>query len=486
MKKKEAKIKIILKIIALIFAVLPLSIAIANEDIVGTWQGNLTIGPDRQMTVQFIISQTLDGSYAAVLNTPLEGNINNISADRVSYFAGNLKIDVLQLSGSYNGDVKDGKIEGEWKQERTSYPLILRKPTLSKEDMEMLLGEWHGKPIPEVPEGLPDRVVDTNTYLFRFEMSEQGEFKGYYAIPDYGFPDEPLTDMGVSDGIFYFKIRGGRQFTGKLTSKEIAGKLENIYDVNSSSQSLTLVRGGYKAPVYNLVLPEEIKDQLAGAWNGTLTMKLPMVVVFHFETSKEGEFSGFMETPEEGASVCPVTDAYMSNGKVVLYVERIGWRFSGKISSDKFVVDWTSTVSGTPIIFKRGEYIEPEYNLTLTEETMAQLEGKWIGKFRGFNSTFRFKKEKNGEFKGFANIPVIGPKEKSISDASLSKGKLTFKIKNRIPVEFTGELSGNELIGELKMPWGDGSRLSLEKEKTDGKRQIPPWEKTSNEEQGKR
>ena len=76
-----------------------------------------------------------DGSYEVVLNSPEQGAIKDIKASSVSYDSGILKLDVTDLSGSYEGILKDGKFEGNWKQEGTLIPLNLKpyeKPVLSK------------------------------------------------------------------------------------------------------------------------------------------------------------------------------------------------------------------------------------------------------------------------------------------------------------------------------------------------------------------
>ena len=78
---------------------------------------------------------------------------------------------------------------------------------------------------------------------------------------------------------------------------------------------------------------------------------------------------------------------------------------------------------------------------------------------------FRFEKEENGDFKGVASLPMFGPNEMPLKDASLSEGKLILQIKAPMSVEFTGELSGDKLAGDLKMPMGDNMPLTLDKEK---------------------
>ena len=400
--------KTFMKILILFFAALPLNIAIANDDIAGLWQGTLVIGPDTELVIQFNISQDASGSYTAVLNTPDGGTVENVKADSVDFNAGNLKISVAELSGSYEGIFKEGKINGEWKQEGTSFPLSLKpyeKPTLSKEDMDMLLGTWHGQPV--LPEGA---IIQGNvpTFLFRFEMSEQGEFTGTFTTTDMG-PQEPISNIGISDGIFTFKIDNSQKFEGKLTDGKIVGEINLINIPDAMGLSITLVKGEYKAPVYNLNLPKEIKEQLSGKWNGMLKMQamqtISMVVEFSFETSENGDFSGFADTPEEGGSELrikssrmqidgapmkggiqfekkisgngnssvfvdtpegggsglPITDANMIDGKLFLAVKALGGEFTGEILADKLVGDWTQTGGGsTPITLNRGGYVSPE------------------------------------------------------------------------------------------------------------------------------
>lgn len=463
--------KTLFQMIVLLFAVLSSSITMANGDITGTWEGNLAIGPDTKLTIQFIISQNPDGSYAAVLNTPDESNVKNVPANEVVYSAGNLKVSVADLSGSYDGVLKDGEIEGQWEQMGTSFPLILKpyaKPSLSKEDMDMLLGAWQGKPV--LPEGVMIASADDlPTYVFLFKMSDQGEFTGTFTMAGMGIPDQPLVDMGISDGIFTFKIGEMRKFKGEITDNEIVGVLKMVADTNFPGESLTLVKGEYEAPVYSLNLPKEIKDQLSGEWNGTLTMKtiqtISMAVVFRFETSKNGDFLGFVKTPEQGDAEIAITDANMSDGNLVLAVKAMGGEFTGKISGDKISGDWKQEMAGssTPLTLNRGPYVAPVYTLNLPEETMGQLSGKWNGKLHNMDIAIRFENSEKGDFQGFFDRPQTNQMGVPLTDASLSEGKLTLKIKTPLPSEFVGELSDDKLVGDWKQ-MNNSFSLTFDKE----------------------
>jgi hypothetical protein len=121
---------------------------------------------------------------------------------------------------------------------------------------------------------------------------------------------------------------------------------------------------------------------------------------------------------------------------------------------------------------KKGKYVAPVYKLTLPKETMDRLSGKWNGKMASWDGksdpsdvVFRFEKTKNGDFKGFVDMPAQGTTGMPVTEATLSDGKLTLKIKAAMAVEFKGQLSGDKLVGEWVTAGAKGISLSLVKEK---------------------
>lgn len=331
--------KSIIKLFVLLITVLPLTNVLATESITGTWQGKLVTGHGTEITIQFVIIQDVNGSYSIILNSLDEGGMKNVKANSVVYTSGLLKIDAADVSGSYEGIVKDGKIDGKWKQEGLSFPLMLspyEKSTFSKKDMDTLLGTWNGKSVS--PE---DAAVElpSSICVIRFEMSEKGEFTGIMSAPEMrGIPDAPITDMGIRDGIFSFKIAGGvREFKGKLTDKKIVGELTFPSIPEAEAQSVTFKKGEYVAPVYGLSLPKEIMDQLRGKWNGKIGS---LNVVFRFEETKDADFVSFLDSPDQGAFGIPFTDAEFNNRELTLKENNIHCEFKGKLSGDNMVGTW--------------------------------------------------------------------------------------------------------------------------------------------------
>jgi hypothetical protein len=120
----------------------------------------------------------------------------------------------------------------------------------------------------------------------------------------------------------------------------------------------------------------------------------------------------------------------------------------------------------SPLSLKKGKYVVPVYNLSLPEETMDQLAGKWDGKLVDLDVIFRFEKVESGGFKGFVDMPRLGKKDLPITDASLSGGKLILKVEaGRGPIEVIGQLSGDKFIGDWISIEGKRIPLTLDKEK---------------------
>ena len=455
--------KHLIKIFVLLISVLLINNAIAGESIIGTWQGKLVPEPGNELIIQFVITQNADGSYSVVLNSPDQGAIKDIKASSVVYNSGKLTMDVTDLNGSYEGVVKDGKIEGNWKQEGASIPLNLvpyKKLVLTKGDKDKLLGQWHG-----------ELKIPTGSYmlLFRFEMKEKGEFQGFLDIPDAGAKDLPVADVELVDNNVKMQIPAAQaEIKGKLADNEIVGEIK----LNTQPFPITIKKGEYKAPSYNLALPKETMEGLTGEWHGQL--KLPTAILhgsFRFETTKKGEFVGFYELPDQKAKI-PITEANLSDGKLTLKIKVANAEFKGQLKGDELTGEWAQAgMSNIPFSLKKGKYIPPVYSLDLPKETKELLSGEWYGELKAPTATvtvvFRFEITEKGEFVGFEEVPDQKVKGIPVIEAKLSDGKLVLQVPN---AEFKGQLAGDQFTGEA-IETGKNTHLPLTLKK--GK-YIPP------------
>ena len=457
--------KKLISVVVILFTVLFFNNAMAAENITGTWQGVLAPAPGSELTIQFVITQNDDGSYAVVLNSPDQGAIKDIKATSVVFDSGKLKLDVTDLSGAYEGVLKDGRFEGNWIQEGASIPFNLKpyeKPVLSRADMEKLAGQWYG-PL-KVPTG-------DLTVVFRFEIKDNGEYKAFLDSPDQGATGIPIDDVELVDNTLTLKISVARaEYKGKITGDEIAGEFKQ----GGQPLSLTFKKGEYK-PEVALNLPKEIQDKLKGEWHGQLATPRGLThVACRFETNEKGDFMGFYEIPDQNVKGIPVKEASYTDGKISLKIKVANAEFKGTISGDTMTGEWIQAgLSNIPLSMKKGEYTPPVFNLDLPKETKELLSGEWHGQrkmTKGFyRVSFRFETDDKGNFLGFYDVPDQDVTGVPITEAALKDGNLTFKMQKRVNIVFNGKLEGEELTGQMTQNGVANTSVSMKKGKY-----IPP------------
>lgn len=457
--------KKLIAVAVILFSVLFINNAIAAENITGTWQGTLAAAPGSELTIQFVITQNADGSYSVVLNSPDQGAIKDIKASSVSFDSGTLKLDVTDLSGSYEGVLKDGKFEGNWKQEGTSIPLNLKpyeKPVLSKEDMQRLAGQWYG-PL-KIPTG-------DLTLVFRFEIEPDGGYKAFLDSPDQGATGIPVSDVELVDNALTLQISVARaEYKGKITGNEIVGN----FIQGGQPLPLTLKKGEYK-PEVALNLSKDIKDKLSGEWHGQLATPRGLIhVAFKFETTGKGDFVGFYEVPDQNVKGIPVKEADFKDGKLTLKIKVANAEYKATLAGDKMTGEWMQAgLSNIPLSLKKGKYTPPVFTLNLPKETKELLKGEWHGQrkmAKGFlRVSFRFETNDKDEFLGFYDVPDQNVKDIPVTEASLKDGELVLKMQKRINIEFKGKLAGDELTGHMIQQGVANSSVTMKKGKY-----IPP------------
>lgn len=436
--------KLYAKVFILLFSSLFFSSALASEDITGVWQGKLEPAPGTELVIQFKISKGDDGSYSVVLDSPDQGAIKNINASSVVFDSGKLTLDVSELSGAYEGNLKDGKFEGNWKQEGTLIPLNLapwEKPVLTEEDIAKLVGHWNG-PL-EIPSG-------SLTFVLRLEKDEGTGLKGFLDSPDEGAFDIPIGDVELVDDDLRVKIPAIRaDIKGKFKGNQITGE----YTIRGNRFHLTLNKGEYKPPVIVLDLPEDSRKQLSGEWHGTLKMPNNVIhVSFKFENTEKDGFVGYYEVPDRRQKI-PISEASIKDGTLSLKIRVGSAEYKGKLHGDSLEGEWAQAGnSNIPLSLKKGEYVPPVYNLEFPDDIKQQLTGEWYGDIKLGEQTYtiviNFKTTEKGEFIGIQDNLTQNAMGMPVFEATYSDDRLTFKIPS---VEFKGKLDGDKLIGEATL-----------------------------------
>jgi hypothetical protein len=324
----------------------------ASQEIAGVWRGKLQVDPKTAMTIDFTFTRTPDGNYSAVLDSPTGGAIKNVAAKVVSLQGATLKVDVPALSGTFNGTVKTGSIEGKWAQPGGAFPLVLspyQKAQLSKADSDIIVGTWSG----------PLRQAMPLSFVLRFKLGEQGDLQGSLAVPEQGSNEYPIAEADFAGGKLTFKLP---IVQGEFTASYANGVLEGVWKQPgaggpSNGVPVTLRKGEVAAMVHVLKLSGEAFAAVSGVWQGTLKVKNPqgqemsLPLTMRFATDDRAEMIGFIDSPAQGAKNLPISEASLAGGKFVAKLGAIGAEFHGDLSGKTLKGEWVQGSQRVPVTF---------------------------------------------------------------------------------------------------------------------------------------
>jgi hypothetical protein len=309
--------------------------AVAQTDLTGTWQGKLAIDQATKITIQFILSKKANGTYSAVVNST-DSNILNVAASAVKYSDSKLSIEVASLSGSYKGTMVKGTITGEWRQQGSTFPLVLtpyKKPDASL--LKPLLGEWVSRL--KVTEEMSVLVV------YDFECTKDGKLVSTFDQPDQGIKGYEISDVSLEGNHVRFRIPiANSEYNGTLSNNTITG----IYKVSGRELPQVLKKEKYQAAPAQINLSEDAMKLLVGRWVGQITN---LTIVFRFEPDAAGKPVVLVDSPDQGVNGLPVAKAAMTDGTLTLDVPKVFGKYSGKLNSDKIEGTWTQLGNSLPL-----------------------------------------------------------------------------------------------------------------------------------------
>ncbi len=319
-----------------------------SQEIVGVWQGKLTPAPNQTLTIQFNITKKPDGSYAAVLNSP-DGAIKDVAANAITYSAGALKVDVTALSGSYAGELKNGSIDGKWTQPGGVLPLVLspyQKPQLSAAAIKTLTGGWNG------PVTTPFAKL---TFVARFKVDAKGEMTGVLAVPEQGGMELPMSDIEFANDKLSFKIaRVQGQYTGTYANNAFTGFWKQP-GPGSPPEGLAvkLSKGDVAPTAYPHKLDHAASAALHGKWQGKLAVpQAPngsVTLVLRIETNANGQYVGFIDSPDQGAKGLLINEATFAANKLTVKLLLPPAEFSGTLTGKTLVGEWKQGPNSNPL-----------------------------------------------------------------------------------------------------------------------------------------
>jgi hypothetical protein len=425
----------------LMFGFLICGNAVAQTDLTGTWQGKLALDQNTKMTIQFILTKQANGSYRAVVNSLDTGGIKDVPATAVKFEGDKLIIDVANLSGSYSGTVAKGTITGEWKQQGSTFPLVLtpyKKPEAAS--LKGLLGEWVSK--------LKVTEEMTITVVFHFEYAKDGKFIATFDQPDQGVKGLAISDVLLEGDQVSFKIPiASGEYTGTLKNNSISG----TYRVQTREYSMVLNKGKYQIPP--IEMPAEDMNKLLGQWAGRIKIgedeKVDVVtIILRFEKTKDGKLAAFTDSPEQGGYGYALTEVSLKGDLFKFKLPLTSGQFVGKLADDS--ISGTYTASGKQYelkVTKGAKFETPIPQVDIPAETMKKLMGRWTGKLSVLSVILRFERNAKGKDVITIDIPEQSVKNMPVLKASLVDGSLSLKIAG---AEYRGKLNGNKIDGVFK------------------------------------
>jgi hypothetical protein len=113
-----------MKTVTLLIVAFLISISIKAQEITGQWNGILKV-PGVQLRLVFNITKTENG-FSTTMDSPDQG-AKGIPVSSTKYENSKLKLEITNAQIEYNGDLKDTKITGTFKQGGQEFPLDLTK-----------------------------------------------------------------------------------------------------------------------------------------------------------------------------------------------------------------------------------------------------------------------------------------------------------------------------------------------------------------------
>jgi len=261
--------------LALLFClILPVKADGLQEQLVGSWQGVLSVG-EANLHLVFKVSLGTDGALSGLLDSPDEG-LSDL-AFTPGIVDGKVKFHVVVSKGYFLGSLSaDGsKLTGAWFQTGSSFPLELERgpktAIIPAEIVRRLIGEWQGSL--KVGAGSL-RVV----FIFK---SEQDALTVTMDSPDQGARGIPMLASYQASQIKLDVPAAGGSFLGVLSpdGQSLKGDWSQMgrslpLELQRSAQAVEDVRGQDPLKPYPY-LEEEVSfqnDEAALALAGTLTL----------------------------------------------------------------------------------------------------------------------------------------------------------------------------------------------------------------------
>ncbi|HEY6927328.1 MAG TPA: hypothetical protein VI653_27890 [Steroidobacteraceae bacterium] len=411
----------------------------AEEALLGTWQGDLVINPSTRVKVQFIVRRDAANKYSAVLNAPGDSSLRDIPVTTFSASGDGVVFVVNEVSGRYEGTLRDRKITGKWQQSGSSFDLSLApyaKARIPDSVAAHLSGPWHG--VLSFPDTRIPVVVN-----FKADPNAASGVSATIDSPNQGAFGIPAEEVSLEDGeLSVNALQPKMGLSGRIQGNDIVGKW-----IQGGSAPLTLTKGQYLAG--GLAVAEPVRRALKGDWYGEVNGGIG--IAFRFQEEPDGKLSAFLDSPYEGRRGIRLDRVSVAGDRISLGAPAVGITFDGTLAPDaisgKFVAGQTK---GRDVTLKRGEYVQETFHIA--PNLSGPLLGKWEG--RTANNTdivLRFQRNDRGDLLATEDVPSRQLFSMPVTQLGFDGQSLKLMVRG-ISAEFKGKLAGNEMSGDWTLP----------------------------------
>ena len=124
---------------------------------------------------------------------------------------------------------------------------------------------------------------------------------------------------------------------------------------------MLVVAGGRASVADESPSPERVKPP-AGVWQGTLNVgAITLRMVIELKKNDAGEWTGAMDSPDQGAFGIPIDSATFADGILRFESKKVSGKFEGKLAADgkEIVGDWKQGGMSLPLLLKPGKKVAP-------------------------------------------------------------------------------------------------------------------------------
>jgi hypothetical protein len=300
-----------------------------------------------------------------------------------------------------------------------------------------LSGTWQGK-----------LAIDQNTKMtIQFILTRQadGSYKAIVNSPDTGgIKDTPASAVKFNAGKLTIDVASlSGSYSGTVGKGAITGEWKQ------QNSTIPLVLTPYKKPELSSLKP------IVGEWVTKLkaSEELILVVVFHFEFTKDGKFVATFDQPEQGAKGLALSDVALEGDQVSFKIPIASGEFNGTLKGNSITGVYRVQERKYDLTLVKGKYQGPTFDMPA--EAMNRLLGQWAGRVDVpgdivYTLTIRFEKTKDGKLAAFSDCPEGATYNSSLTNVSLKGDELSFKSLHPAG-EFTGKLGANSIPGSYKI-----------------------------------